>query len=96
MCPHEPSSFTTHTSPTRPEPYAYTLFVGLVQAGVGLHLWNLTKAIDKSNKTCFVYVRLDRLTGKPVRLRISNLSGYDVWVEKIEIIFGRVQFGQVG
>ena len=23
MCPQEPSSFTTHTFPTRPQPYAY-------------------------------------------------------------------------
>ncbi len=58
MCPHEPSSFTTHTSHRRSEPYAYTQsnlqaasFSGLLGLGGGwLALSGLSQFHENANR----------------------------------------------
>jgi hypothetical protein len=68
---------------------AVIMIAAVVQALVAYRLWRLQHAVESARNACLLYVRAIRNIGDPVRLSISNLSDYDLWIDEVELFVTR-------
>lgn len=67
----------------------FTALVALatvVQALFAYRVYKLQKAIEEARSVCILFCRVKVAVGSKVRLSISNLSDFDVWVQDIVLL----------
>ncbi len=65
------------------------MIAAVAQAVVAYRLWRLQKAVETTRNSCLLYVRAVLNTGEPLKLSISNLSNYDLWINEVEVFVTR-------